>query len=53
MGESHTLIHPEQPYYDSHCLNKDIPGLICQTDKAHLMEAMLNINKQKRIDKWY
>lgn len=50
MGDSHTFIVPEQKYYDSHCLNKDIPGLIQQTDKAHLMEAMLEINKQKRVN---
>lgn len=53
MGESHTLINTDKQYYDSHCLNKDIPGLIMQTDKAHLMEAMLQINKQKRIDNNY
>jgi len=50
MGDSHTLISDEHPYYDSHCLNKDIPGLIKQTDKAHLMESVLDINKHKRID---
>ena len=48
MGDSHTFINPEQPYYNSHCLNKDIPGLINQTNKAHLMKAMLEINKKKR-----
>ena len=48
MGDSHTFVDPEQPYYDSHCLNKDIPGLIKQTDKAHLMKVMLEINKKKR-----
>lgn len=50
MGNSHTFVNSETPYYNSHCLNKDIPGLICQTDKAHLLEAMLDINKKKRID---
>lgn len=53
MGDSHTFINPEQPYYDSHCLNKDIPALIAQSDKAHLMKAVSNINKQKRIENWY
>lgn len=50
MGDSHTFVNDEQPYYNSHCLNKDIPALIKQTDKAHLMKAMLEINKNKRID---
>jgi UDP-glucose 6-dehydrogenase len=53
MGDSHTFISSDKPYYDSHCLNKDIPGLITQTNKAHLLEAMLSINKQKKMDKSY
>ena len=48
MGESHTLIHPEQPYYDSHCLNKDIPGLITQTREAKLMNAVNEINNIRK-----
>jgi len=48
MGDSHTFVNPEKPYYDSHCLNKDIPGLIAQTDKAHLMKAIDEINKNKK-----
>lgn len=48
MGESHTLIHPEQPYYDSHCLNKDIPGLIHQTGESKLMNAVSEINKERK-----
>lgn len=28
MGDSHTYVNPDNPYYDSHCLNKDIPALI-------------------------
>lgn len=48
MGDSHTFIDSKAPYYNSHCLNKDIPGLIKQTNKSHLRESMLNINKQKK-----
>lgn len=49
LGESHTYINPQQPYYDSHCLNKDIPGFIsfCE-DKGYstpLMSTVNNINK--------
>lgn len=53
MGDSHTFIDPDQPYYDSHCLNKDIPALISQTNKAHLMEAVHKINKRKKKDGSY
>ncbi len=28
VSPSHTLVYKDQPYYDSHCLNKDIPALI-------------------------
>ena len=50
MGDSHTYVHSDQPYYDSHCLNKDIPALIKQTNKAHLMEAVQSINTRKKKD---
>ena len=48
MGESHTLIRPEQPYYDSHCLNKDIPGLIHQSKESKLMNAVSEINRERK-----
>ena len=30
VSPSHTYVYPDKPYYDSHCLNKDIPALIQQ-----------------------
>lgn len=48
MGDSHTYVNPEQTYFNSHCLNKDIPGLISQTDRALLMKAMYKINQDKK-----
>ena len=48
MGDSHTYVDPEQPYYDSHCLNKDIPALVNQSEKAKLMKACMNINLEKK-----
>ena len=48
MGDSHTYVDPDKPYYDSHCLNKDIPALVNQTDKAKLMKACMNINLDKK-----
>lgn len=52
LGESHTYINPEQPYYDSHCLNKDIPGLITFCNglvDTPIMNAVneANLNKKK------
>ena len=48
MGDSHTYVDPDHTYYNSHCLNKDIPGLISQTKRAHLMKAMHKINQDKK-----
>lgn len=49
MGDSHTYVDPEKPYYDSHCLNKDIPALVNQSDKAKLMKACMEINLEKKL----
>ena len=48
MGDSHTYVDPEKPYYDSHCLNKDIPALVNQTNKAKLMKSCMEINLDKK-----
>lgn len=53
MGRSHTFVYEEAPYYDSHCLNKDIPALVAQTGKAHLMESVERINRIKKANKDY
>jgi UDP-glucose 6-dehydrogenase len=50
MGDSHTFVYPEAPYYNSHCLNKDIPALIAFAGRetAPLMSAVDEINKYKK-----
>jgi nucleotide sugar dehydrogenase len=53
MGDSHTFIYADEPYYDSHCLNKDIPALLSFA-RAPLMEAMHTANltqKQNQLKK--
>ena len=49
MGESHTFVYEAHPYYDSHCLNKDIPALIKFANNPPLMSKMNEINKEKKI----
>jgi len=48
VSSSHTFVYPEKPYYDSHCLNKDIPALINQCKNfgisTPLMESVNDIN---------
>ncbi len=52
MGESHTLVYSDKPYYDSHCLNKDIPAFIHFTNKLEIETPLIssvnkiNINKK-------
>lgn len=52
VNPSHTFVYKEKPYYDSHCLNKDIPALLsfCRRKgiKADLMESVDNINTKRK-----
>jgi nucleotide sugar dehydrogenase len=54
MGDSHTYVFQDQRYYDSHCLNKDIPALIKQSEDgkgnnvAELMKKVFEINLKKK-----
>lgn len=51
VSPSHTFVYEDKPYFDSHCLNKDIPGLITMCDKDHidtpLMDSVLQIKLNK------
>lgn len=48
----HTYVYQDTPYYDSHCLNKDIPALIAQCDKDNietpLMDNVHKINLERK-----
>jgi nucleotide sugar dehydrogenase len=49
MGSTHTFVYPEKPYYDSHCLNKDVSALInFAGDSAPLMQCMHKINLERK-----
>ena len=50
INPSHTIVYEEQPYYDSHCLNKDIPAFIAQFDLP-LMKSVLMINEIMKLKK--
>ena len=51
MGDSHTFVYDNQPYYDSHCMNKDIPALIKFANNPPLMSKMAEINQTHRRNK--
>ena len=48
INPSHTFVYQDAPYYDSHCLNKDIPAIIIASEKAGyrpgLLQAMEKYN---------
>jgi len=50
VGNSHTFVYPDKPYYDSHCFNKDVPALIkFAGEQAPLMSSVNTINIERKI----
>lgn len=47
MPESHTYVYREHPFYDSHCLNKDIPAFADFLD-VYLFKAMIEFNEMQK-----
>ena len=41
VNPSHTFVYEDHPYYDSHCLNKDIPALVTQCGEKHYLPTLL------------
>lgn len=52
VGNSHTFVYPDNPYYDSHCFNKDIPALVkFAGEQAPLISCVNHINKERKNKK--
>ena len=47
LGESHTFVYEETPYFDSHCLNKDVPSIANQFDNKFLKFIVEENEKNK------
>lgn len=46
INRSHTFVYNNKPYYDSHCLNKDVPGIIKAVEKqGYVPELLINMEK--------
>lgn len=45
VNPSHTFIYEETPYWDSHCLNKDVPA-IAEAYDAQLLKSVINFNEK-------
>ncbi len=49
VDRSHTYVYKDKPYFDSHCLNKDIPAIIADSEskgyKPDLLKQVLKSNE--------
>lgn len=49
VNPSHTFIYREHPFWDSHCLNKDVPA-IAITEEADFLKAVIAYNQDKKAE---
>ena len=40
VGKSHTFVYDDHPYWDSHCLNKDVPAIAERFDMKFLQDVI-------------
>lgn len=48
INPSHTIVYENQPFYDSHCFNKDIPAFAHQFDDE-FMKMVDTINSKRKL----
>lgn len=48
MGDSHTFVYKDKPYWDSHCLNKDVPH-IAYTTNSDLLINVCKFNDKSKL----
>jgi nucleotide sugar dehydrogenase len=47
VNPSHTFVYRDKPYWDSHCLNKDVAA-IAEEYNAKLLKAIIDFNNSKK-----
>lgn len=47
VNPSHTFVYEDQPYWDSHCLNKDVRA-IAETEEAPLLKSVISFNNSQK-----
>ena len=47
VNPSHTFVYKDKPYWDSHCLNKDVP-YIAYSENATLLKAICEFNNRRK-----
>ena len=50
VNPSHTFVFKDSPYWDSHCLNKDIPAIANQYDMT-LLKDIIEFNENQKNKK--
>ena len=50
VGASHTFVYREHPYWDSHCLNKDVRALAGTSD-APFLDSVIRFNEAQKREK--
>lgn len=48
VNPSHTFVFEDHPYWDSHCLNKDVPHLAESEDSAQLLRDIIKFNEDMK-----
>lgn len=52
IGRSHTFTYRDHPYYDSHCLNKDVPAILAYADSlGYEMPLLQRVGESNEIAK--
>ena len=49
VNPSHTFVYRDHPYWDSHCLNKDVPA-IAYSEEAELLLAVIEYNEKHKLN---
>lgn len=47
VNPSHTFVYEDHPYWDSHCLNKDVPALATWAD-AQFLQGVVKFNDEQK-----
>lgn len=47
VNPSHTFVYQDHPYWDSHCLNKDVPA-VAESENAEFLKAVVKFNENRK-----
>lgn len=47
VNKSHTFVYDEHPYWQSHCLDKDVPAIANFAD-AEFLKSVIDFNKKQK-----